>query len=374
MKYFFLILLSAAGASASEISIRYSSSNNLILSAGSCDELITQHKAICDWKKTLDPSFSVPHTELATCNKISTKQSSITVSGCLPDFVKAHQGKKLFKSGANCWGTALNFKKISERPRFIWSEEIRYWQDSPICRKLNPGEQKKPGDIINTYGPEYVFSNDFSKSKGELFWDALYPGRVTAPSVPSGYSGFHNFLHSETFVSDRITFGKDSPNHLDKFEFHHMNEVYGRSREVDCQENQSMSPHHREYQNKPKQIKGSKCDYFSLAYRCENFVDYFAKQLLTSSDEEILESIKMLQAMQTRLFPLITVANKTIPKSEIDHMLKTADLEAKETLDELSRSSSDKNHEMLLTLKYFTASGIRKSLELAGLTPPTEAL
>lgn len=366
------MLAFTTGVSASEIKISYSSINDLILTAESCDELLSQQKAICEWKKILDPAFTIP--ESTACKKLSNKQFSLTVSSCLPDFVKAHQGKKLFKSGANCWGTAMSFKKISKRPRFIWTEEMRYWQDSPLCRKLNPGEPKKPGDIINTYGPEYIFNNDNTLSKGELFWNALFPGRVTAPPVQTSYSGYHNFLHSETYVSDRITFGKDSPNYLDKFAFHQMNEVYGRSREVECQENQTMTPYHREYQNPPKPIKGKKCDYFSLAYRCENVETYFAKQILTATDEDILDSIRTLQGLQDKLFPLLTVANKTFTKSEIEHMLKIADQETKESLEELSRPGLDKNREMLLTLKYFTASGIRKSLELAGLTPPTEQL
>ncbi|WPU64882.1 hypothetical protein [Peredibacter starrii] len=370
---FTIVAIIASGARASDLGINYSAANDLLLTAPSCEELVSQHQSICNWKKNIEPSFKTPVIQTSSCKKISSKSFSMIVSSCLPEFVKANQHKKLFKSGANCWGTALSFKKISNRPRFIWSQEMKYWLDSPVCRKLAPKEQKLPGDIINTFGPEYIFEKDEASNKGIQFWEALFPGRLTAPQVDGGYSGYHNFLHSETFISDKLAFGKDSPNQLDRFEFHPMNEVYGRSKDVDCQENQTRSPHYRENQNPPRPIKGSKCDYFSLAYRCENFENYFAKQTLTASDEDNLATIKRLQAVQDKLFPLLTIAGKTFPKNEISQMVKEADLIAKESLEEL-KIAGDKNREMILTLKFFTANGIRKSLELADLIPPTEAL
>ncbi|WP_408097854.1 hypothetical protein ACJVC5_02750 [Peredibacter sp. HCB2-198] len=358
---------------ASNLSISYSSSNDLLLTAPACETLISEHKAICQWKKVLDPSFKIPAIS-NSCKKIAANKYSITVSNCLPEFVKANQHKKLAKSGANCWGTAMSFKKISTRPRFIWSQEMKYWLDSPVCRKLNLNEQKLPGDIISTFGPEFIFEKDEASNKGNQFWEALYPGRLLISTIDRSYSGYHHMLHSETYISDKITFGKDSPNQLDKFEFHHTNEVYGRSKDVDCQENQKLTPHYREYQNQPRPIKGSKCDYFSLAYRCENFVEYFSKQDLTTSQEDVLVEIKRLQGIQDKLFPLLTVPGKTFTKAELNQMLKEADAVAADSLEELKTPSLEKNTEMLLTLKYFTAQGIRKSLELADLIPPTEAL
>lgn len=377
MKKFLPLLALLTGipfVSANDVAINYSAANDLILTAKTCDKLISQHTAICNWKKINTPSFVVPSITNKLCRKNSNGKFSMTVSSCLPDFVKANQNKKNYKSGANCWGTAMSFKKLSTRPRFIWSNEMAYWLDSPVCRKLNPGEQKQPGDFLNMFGPEYIFAKDDPANKGERFWAALYPGRATASPVAEGYSGYHHFLHTETFLTDNIAFGKDSPSKLDKFGFHQMNEVYGRARETECQENQTLSPHYREYQNQPKEIRGSKCAYFSLAYRCESFPDYFAGQALSTDDQTILATIRELQAVQDKLFPLLMVINTKIPKAQIDQMVKLSDDVADDTLDELGRASTDKNREMLLVLKYFTASGIRKSLELADLIPPTEEL
>lgn len=368
------VLATLNSVSASEIGISYSKTNDLILSGSTCQELITQHEAICSWRQTNEPEFVKPVITAKSCRKNQNGKYSMTVSACLPVFVKANQNKKNYHSGANCWGTAMSFKKHSIRPRFIWSNEMKYWLDSPLCRKLAHGEKKEPGDILNIFGPEHVFNEDETVNKGYHFWEALYPGRVTASPVPYGYSGYHNFLHSETYISDKITFGKDSPNNLDKFEFNPINEVYGRPREVECQENQLMTPHNREYQNSPKPIRGSKCAYFSLAYRCESFPGYFAKQELNETEKGILADINRLQAVQDKLFPLLTTAGTQFSKGQIEEMLKLSDNTSQQTLKELEVRSFSKNHEMLLVLKYFTATGIRKSLELAELTPPTEQL
>lgn len=377
MKKFIVLAVLGLGlnsAQATDIGVSYSPANVLTLSGKNCSSLVTQHKAICSWQKLIDPSFAIPNIAANLCRKNSDGSYSMPVTTCLPAFVKANQHKKLYRSGANCWGTAMSFKKLSIRPRFIWSNEMTYWMNSPACRKLNPGETKAPGDLLGMYGPEYVFKKNEEPDKGSHFWDARFPGRVTTSPVAEGYSGYHHFLHTETFVTNEITFGKDSPSKDDKFEFHEMNEVYGRPDSAECQENQSMSPYLRENQNPPKEIKGSKCDYFSLAYRCETFPDYFAKQVLSESDQEILTTIKQLQVAQDKLFQLMTVLKNSILKTELDQMLKLADEIAEESLEELSQQSMTKNHEMLLTLKYFTASGIRKSMELADLIPPTEEL
>lgn len=337
------------------MNIRYSAKNELILSGKSCSELLKRQEEICQWSRKR------PTT--TTCNKTNNNNFSLTISSCLPDFVKQVQNKKLYRSGANCWGTALSFKNHSLRPRFVWSEEMEYWLSSPLCRKLNPGEKKQPGDIINIYGPEYIFEKDEKSSKGGKFIQALYPDRYQEPNVETGYSGFHRFLHSETLVAHDLAFGKDSPSLLDKFQFRELKNAYGRSRDTDCQENQNLTPHRREYQNTPKQIKGSKCDYFSVVYRCEDFSKL-------SQDPDIQKLMKM----QQKLFILLMNSNLLVTKLERDMMLNEADEIAARALEELSFSSLPKDQEMVLVLKYFTASGIRKSLELADLIPATEAL
>lgn len=348
--------------------------NSLILSGSDCKDLVVQHQAICDWKKGIDQNFQIAAITENSCMKNNKGKYQVTVSSCLPSFVKENHHKKLFHNGANCWGTAMSFKGLTGAPRFIWPNEMKYWQqDSGLCRKVQVGEKLLPGDIINTYGPEKIFSSDIN-DEGTKFWDVLYPNRYTAPNIEKGYSGFHSFLHSETYISDKITFGKDSPYYLDLFDFHHLSEVYGRGRDKDCFENQQLTAHEREYQREPKRIKGTKCDYFSIAYRCENIENYLKKMNLTSLERKIYEEVLELQQIQKELFNLQKSANYKISKREMSSMLYISDSSANSAILELGRKDLSKNEELLLVLKYFSAQGIRKSLEQAKLIDIREVL
>lgn len=370
----FLLALNVSFAEETDLTLGHSKANNLILRGKSCEKLIQQHEKICEWKKGLEPEFEIPHIDKTLCLASKTN-FSMTVSSCLPDFVKKNQQKTLQKSGANCWGTAMSFRGLSETPRFVWSDEMTYWLNSPICRKLDPGEEKKPGDILNVFGPEYVFNErDEKQEKGYKFWQALNPEHYTPSSVTEGYSGYHNFLHSETYISEEITFGKDSPSYQDKFKFNLIQNVYGRSRNEECRENQSIEAHLRENQNVQKEIKGGKCDYFTNVYRCENFDSYFASEDLDEEENKILEEINTLRKIQNKLFPQLQSKMSVLSKVEQNSLLKKADQSAEAALLSLSKRSFTKNTEMLLTLQYFSAQGIRKSMELARLIPETEAL
>lgn len=358
---------------AQEVSISYSKTNNLILTSKSCHELVTEFSAVCRWKKQINPQFNLPMINPSQCKKLNNGNYTLSVPSCLPDFVKENHHKKMVHAGANCWGTALHFKKLGPKPRFVWPEEIQYWMSTPICRKLDVGEKLQEGDIINVYGPEYIFEEASPNDKGHLFWRALFPGRLKPTAKgESGYSGYHNLLHSETYLTKNISFGKDSPSHEDRFDFHPLKEVYGRSRTTECQENQSLEPHVREYQNSPRSIKGSECDYFTNAYRCGNIADYFKDQELSDFEMSLLTEVKAIQSTQERLFQLM-FGKLTLSKLEVKQILELADLKAAEAQERLQEKLS-KNEEMLLTLKFFSAAGLRKSLEQADLTPATEPL
>lgn len=375
MKLFILFILFSLSttATAQEVSISYSKTNDLILTSKSCNELVTEFSALCRWKNQIEPEFSLPVINPSQCKKLNNGKYTLSIPSCLPNFVRENHHKKMVHSGANCWGTALSLKKLTPKPRFVWPEEIQYWMSSPICRKLDIDEKLQEGDIINVYGPEYIFEEASPHDKGHLFWKALFPGRLK-PTVKgeSGYSGYHNFLHSETYLTKNISFGKDSPSHEDRFDFHPLKEVYGRSRLTECQENQSLEPHAREYQNSPRPIKGSDCDYFTNAYRCGNIADYFKDQTLTDIEISLLNEITAIQSTQDRLFKLM-FGKLNLSKLEVKQILELADLKAAEAQERLQEKLS-KNEEMLLTLKYFSASGLRKSLEQAELTPATEPL
>lgn len=338
------------------------------MTGSSCEELLNQQAAICEWKRNLNEKSGAVNK----CQKLGNK-FQLKVSGCLPEFVKTYQNKKQVYAGANCWGTALSFKKHSLLPRFVWSEEMSYWLDSPICRVLDVGEKKQAGDIITIFSPEYLFSSqDWSQGRGRTFWDKLYPGRYQLPLRNDGYSGFHTILHSETYISDKLSFGKDSPFSGDRYKFQKLIDVYGRSRDERCQEAQKLRPHLREYANEPKSIARSLCDYFSLAYRCQNFDEYFQEQVLTESEKAIWDEVNYLNSLQKTLFKL-SFAGTLISDPEKEQMLKLSATYSKEALQQMTMNLG-KNYEMLAVLKYFSAEAVVKAFEQAELIEAIEPL
>jgi hypothetical protein len=353
-----------------ELGISIGGKNELVLTADNCEDLLKQQTAICEWKKETTPAFSIPNPK--KCEKLKNNKYKITLFECLPDLAKDYQQKKLVHDGPNCWGTAMSFKDLSPTPRFIWPEEMQYWMDSPLCRKLDVNEARMPGDLINVYAPENLSAEERNqKDVGIKFLEILYPNKLTkAPDIGIGYTGYQRLLHSVTYVSDKLAFGKDSPSQLDRFYFHPMEEVYGRPRsseDKDCQEDQSRTPYLRENQKPPKKFHREKCGYFSLAYRCENFKDYFSKQNLSKDNLDTWKNIESLQGLQKKLFPLVTSSNKVLEKCEITLLTTLADITLKRASEELKLAQTDLMRQRLLTLEYFAAAGIRQTLEQAQL-------
>jgi hypothetical protein len=371
MTFPFILFLFSAPLYAENLGITVGSKNELILLGSRCEILLKQENALCEWKKIIDPHYIAPAEYSKKCLPGKKGLKKLVISDCVPEFAKTYQNKKMLHEGPNCWGTAMSFKKLSTKPRFMWPEEMMYWMnDSPLCRKLTSKEKALPGDIINVYAPEKLSANErLEKDAGTKFWAALYPKRYTLPSVDPGgseYTGFHRLLHSVTYVSNELAFGKDSPAKDDRFYFHPLEEVYGRpsgDHEVECQENQTLDPYIREYQKTPKNIKGSKCSYFSQISRCENFADYFSKAPLDATNTETWIRVQSLQGLQEKLFPLLTSSNKVLEGCEITLIIALADLTVTRVANQLQKTGLDKLSEMLLTQEYFAAAGIRQTLE-----------
>ncbi len=367
---FSIISLTATPVFALTVSV--SAKQELILTSKKCEELIHERNQLCEWKKSLQPEFVIPKYINNTCLPAGKGSVKLHISECLPDFTKTYQNIKLVHDGPNCWGTAMSFKKLSITPRFMWPEEIQYWMESPLCRKLSPNEKLLPGDIINVYAPEKLDESELNaRDAGSLFWDTLYPERYMKPEV-AGYTGYHRLLHSVTFITPNIAFGKDSPSNLDKFYFHEMEQVYGRPRneERECQENQVMTPHIREYHKTPQKIRGSKCSYFSQAFRCENFNEYFAKDIATENAKEIFKRVQALQEIQKTLFPQLVSVKKLFTQTEINSMISTADKSLDKATSGLKENKLDKTRERLFVMEYFSAAGIRQTLEQFNFVKP----
>ncbi len=363
-----------------DLGISHGSKNELILTSSNCKTLIEQREALCLWKQSIEPSFEIPTLPVQECHSNPNGSFTISVADCLPELALKQAGKKLYHQGPNCWGTAMSFHGLSIKPRFLWPEEIHYWMDSPVCRKLEVGEPMLPGDVINVYYPENIWGVEMlKKTAGTNFWEALYPNRYTPLPLSAlhGYSGYDGLLHSVTYLSPELAFGKDGPSESDRFYFHRLAEVYGRPRDSSvpnasnlegkiCQENPELIPYLRENQQAPKTNRHPGCPYFSVAFRCGNILEYFKQQGLTDENKDRLASIQSLQKIQTRLYDLVVRPNTALTSIEIKTFLQQSDSIAARALKLLREKSRDKSSEMLLTMEYFTAVGIRKSLDQAG--------
>jgi hypothetical protein len=344
-------------ALAHEVKITHLKSGRLLLSANNCEVLYREREFLCEWKEKVHQSQLT-----SSQNQCYFKRQAynLIIDKCLPKLARDYSNKPNFKHGPNCWGTAMSLHGLSTSPRFIWPQEMHYWQNSSICRKLDLHEEKIPGDIINTYGPEYINSIETTKDPGHLFWELINPERInTTHRDKIGYTGYHWLLHSEIFISQQLSFGKESPNKLDRYLFRKLDEVYGRPRaqNKECQEAQHLSPHLREFANKPRSIKGKKCDYFSLAFRCKNF------QVFTrNASESLKKDLEKLNRINDQIFqqsmstsPLISNESKrkwsVFAKSMVQ---KTSMLLSQQHLNEVDQ--------LITTNIYFTANAILKDL------------
>ncbi len=264
----------------------------------------------------------------------------------IPKEVSMIMNKKLASHGPNCWGTALYLKGVSKRPRFVSDAEIKYWQESSLCRPLEITDQILPGDIMNVYGPEYVFETDFKLDEQQKFINFFEPDRYKEINKTS-YSGFHRLLHSETFVNKNQVFGKESPNKDDAFKLTKINEVYGRPRDLsECQESPTLTPHLRQFDNLPRGVKGSKCSYFTKVFRCQNF----STLPLNQEDKALMEQVFK---HQNRIFEAVVSKSKALSKAEKKVIREFANTHLQEIKLQVSSVHNEETR-MVLSWKFFS--------------------
>lgn len=358
---FLLAAFFTLNAHATDFKISTNSSGEIFLKGPQCNELLKQKEELARWNTSSPPLVS-------GCQNTS-ESFSVSLNQVLPSFVSNLHQKKLYAAGPNCWGTALYFKAMSPVPRFVYPQEMLFWLQSPLCQKLDQGEALQTGDIINVFAPEYLVTDEeyVENDAGTDFWKALFFNRFTQArrnSNGSHYTGYHTLFHSVTVASSALVFGKDSQLAEDRFYLHLLSEMYGRPRDEEfCKENQSIEPHLREYQKDPLNIKAEKCPYFTNAYRCQNFNQYFKNQNLSIEQKDLLHKIESLKKKQEILFSYVTKMNFSISQSMKNLYAEEANQNSQQALRQLKTHPLDKNLEMLLTLQYFSAEAIKTSLQ-----------
>ncbi|MBY0412563.1 MAG: hypothetical protein K2Q18_00285, partial [Bdellovibrionales bacterium] len=113
-----------------------------------------------------------------------------------------------------------------------------------------------------------------------------------------------------------------------------------------------------------------KCAYFSLAYRCENLMDYFSTKGLSEEDKKILNNIESLKMLQKKLFTLTISSANILTSEEVKQIIVLADASVERVSFLLKESSKGTTTQELLVLEYFSAAALRKTLEQANLIKP----
>jgi hypothetical protein len=89
----------------------------------------------------------------------------------------------------------------------------------------------------------------------------------------------------------------------------------------------------------------------------------------TPEMQDIWKNVQALQGLQEKLFSLVTSPGIKLEECEVTLLLSLADITLKRAADQLAKGPKNKDHEMLLSMEYFAAAGIRQSLKFADLIP-----
>jgi hypothetical protein len=305
------------------------------------------------------------------CEKSKKSNLHIRLDDCLPNFITEILNKRLFSENANCWGTALSLKNIIKPFESVYAEEMMYWLESPLCRRLQKAEEIKPGDLLNVWGPEKLDESERVNSHpGTEFLELKLKKEYKKPqSFIGDYTGYHRLLHSETFLFNQWLIGKDSPHKDDMIKVKRFENVYGRSVDKDCQENSQLSPYKRVSHNPPKIHPRDKCAYFTTVSRCENLDDFLLTQSLSLSEINLLAEINQIAKFTGVGFQLLIGKRDIALESALEICLDYFKIELKLTkikLKEVLESDLDSKRieEMLLVRKYFMLVHLTQELDL----------
>ncbi len=341
----------------------FTNSNDLILRSDDCQELVNQKKALCNWKSQMEPEFD-PNIVIDknSCRSDSKKKYQIRASECMPKKIKEVHLRPNYEHGPNCWGSATHTVGIAPKPRFVSNYEFDYWLNhSPLCRKLEPGEKILTGDIISQYNVIHETEKKIKYRKNVLgLFDRLHPGRFN-PEILTKTQGYHQYMHTEVFLTDKLVYGKVSPNAQNNFRFIPMKDFFRRGSDRECIENQNREPVLREYDNEP--IYGlwtrSKCAYFTLAFRCENLQSYLSKQKLSSTSQDILAKTEELHKIyESKIFSSVFDKSFKLKLKEKNKLIEFASEQKELALAKLVEVQGQDLDTHLTVLWFFTAQGI----------------
>ncbi|MBY0416250.1 MAG: hypothetical protein K2Q18_18900 [Bdellovibrionales bacterium] len=202
------------------------------LSSETCSETESIVKSLEDWTKI-------------KCKKI--EGCKYDIKSCLPAHIAGVVGKYSGYEGPNCWNLALVMKGILPGLRFSTKEEMAFYLNSPLCRNLEEGEERRPGDV----------------------------GAIRELVNNKAYE-FHGFI----YISDKIAFAKNGETYESSYDLQTLNNVFA---------SYQMSSKEECYGNRIN--LNSLCMNATSYFRCESLDAYLSKRAPISMDlKEIIQA------------------------------------------------------------------------------------
>lgn len=242
MKWFlFFTFILSLRLSAFEIKKR---DDKIILQASTCSQVKEITESLIKWtenaqEKNICPPFSQVH-------EIKNGNCEFDITKCIPSQVAKYQGVTPKFHGPNCWNSALVASGILPFLRQTTEEEFVYYMNSPLCKKLKNGEQKRPGDI---------------------------------GAIRGLYDGEKHEMHGFIYISEKIAYSKNSGLSWDSYALQPLENVYER---YPIAENEQCRQNEFEL--------SSECMSGVLFFRCISMSEYLQKN--EDIPNEIIKAVK----------------------------------------------------------------------------------
>ncbi len=115
--------------------------DDVFLKSSDCSEVSALSNAIYNWKQKTD-SYN------CTLNPAQKNgQCIVEISNCLPEKVKNYFAKRPTEGGPNCYNAGLVFMGLLSNLRYSTEDEISFYMNSGLCKKLGPNEKPIVGDL-----------------------------------------------------------------------------------------------------------------------------------------------------------------------------------------------------------------------------------
>ncbi|MBF0315212.1 MAG: hypothetical protein HQK50_01230 [Oligoflexia bacterium] len=119
--------------------------NSIVLYDSSCEKLERHFKAINKWRMLIEKA---PSSDQFQCYCERQDECHLRLSHSFPEGVIDHLGSTPACDGPNCHNAAMAAGKIVPSKRYMTAEEVSFWLNSPLCKRLSLKEKLQPGDIL----------------------------------------------------------------------------------------------------------------------------------------------------------------------------------------------------------------------------------